>query len=92
MIKNSVIALVTAALVAGSVAPAFAEARPVPQPSETSDELNEDYIIADLRDQGITATSVERWGSSYLVASIVTAEGKQAMVYLDPDTLKVVTP
>ena len=88
MIKNTVIAAVTAAIVAGIAAPAMAAS----PDTFTESDFDSDYALTLLAEKGIDASSVEQWGSSYLVAWVDGAEGGQTMIYLDPDTLEVVTP
>jgi hypothetical protein len=88
MIKNSVVVLVTSALLLGAAAPAMAVA---PAPVEES-TFDDDYVLTLLAEKGIDANSVEEWGSSYLVAWVANDQGGQTMIYLDPDTLEVVTP
>ncbi|WIY52889.1 hypothetical protein O9Z70_15770 [Devosia sp. YIM 151766] len=88
MIKNSVVALVTAAALAGIAVPAMAEAAPLSPPapveSETS-SFNADYVLYQLQSQGVNASSVEQWGS--YVRAFVTEDGRQVMRLFDADTL-----
>ncbi|MEQ9637258.1 MAG: PepSY domain-containing protein [Devosia marina] len=86
MIKNSVIALVTAAALAGIAAPAMAGT----SLTETSDnDFDAAYVLTQVQDKGINASVVEEWGD-YIVASVTDANGKQTLVYLTPVTLDVV--
>lgn len=85
MIKNTLTALITAAALAGVAVPAMAET-----PSFSNGDFDSDYVLTALKDKGISATAVEQWGSSYLVAWVNGAEGSASMIYLDPDTLEVV--
>ncbi len=87
MIKNTVIALVTAAALAGIAAPAMAATF-----DTSSGSFDDSYVLTVLNEKGLNATAVEQWGSSYLVAWVNNAEGGQSMVYLDPDSYDVVTP
>lgn len=86
MIKNSVIALVTATALLGAAAPAMASSLT----GVSDNDFNEDYVLAELQHQGINASSVEEWGSSYYIAFVTDETGAQKMLYLDPDSLKVV--
>ncbi|AVF03526.1 hypothetical protein C4375_07160 [Devosia sp. I507] len=86
MIKNSVIALVTAAALAGIAAPAMAGT----SLTDTSDnDFDAAYVLTQVQDKGINASTVEEWGD-YIVASVTDANGKQTLVYLTPVTLDVV--
>ena len=86
MIKNSVIALVTAAALAGIAAPAMAGT----SLTDTSDnDFDAAYVLTPVQDKGINASTVEEWGD-YIVASVTDANGKQTLVYLTPVTLDVV--
>ena len=89
MIKNTVIALATAATLAGIAVPAIAAPAAAPEDDSSFDS---DYVLAELAAKGIDAWRVEEWGSSYIVAFTTNAEGAQTMIYLDPATLNVVTP
>ncbi|MBB4052276.1 hypothetical protein GGR20_001919 [Devosia subaequoris] len=85
MIKNSVIALVTAAaLVSGAALPAMAAAAPVAAAEEN--DFDSDYVLAQLQDQGVNATAVEEWGS-YVRAYVVGADGNETMQFFHPVTL-----
>jgi len=86
MIKNSVIALVTAAALAGIAAPAMAGTS-LTQSSDN--DFDAAYVLAQVQDKGINANSVEEWGD-YVVASVTDAEGKQTRIFLTPVTLDVV--
>lgn len=86
MIKNTVIALVTAAALAGVAAPAMAATSLL----ETSENgFDAAYVLAQLQDKGIDADSVEEWGD-YIVALVTGADGKQSMVFFRPTTLEQV--
>lgn len=84
MIKNSVIALVTAALVAGSVAPAMAAPYVPEEPAAVSFDADRTLVL--LKQEGVNATRVETWGD-VLRAFVVDTSGQQVMQYFDPDTL-----
>ena len=86
MIKNTVIALATVAALAGIAAPAMASSL---VSSSSDNGFDQDYVLAQLQDQGINASSVEEWGD-YLVAMVTEDGGKQTLVYLTPVTLDVV--
>lgn len=90
MIKNRILALTTAALVAGVALPAFAAPAPVDASdidnSYVTDAVANDYTLLRLHEKGINATSIEEWNG--LVRAYVTQDdGSQAMQLFDPDTL-----
>lgn len=86
MIKNTVIALATAAAFAGIAVPAMASSSLL----ETSNgDFDAAYVLAQLQDKGINADSVEEWGD-YVVALVTDADGKQALAYFQPTTLEQV--
>ena len=98
MIKNTVIALVAAASLAGIAAPAFAESNTAFGVDDFNGELSDQSgyetaaqnILSRLQDKGINATAVENWGG--LVRAYVTLEdGRQVMQLFAPDTLNQVT-
>lgn len=77
MIKNSVIALVTATtLIAGAAMPAMA----------ATTDFDSDYVLAQLQQQGVPATAVEEWGD-YVRAFVVGADGTETMQLFTPVTL-----
>jgi hypothetical protein len=89
MIKNTVIALVATAALAGAASPAFAD---VFGDSSTTEmrEFTANSILAELQQKGINATSVEDW--SGLVRAYVTLEdGTQTMQLFTPGSLEQVT-
>lgn len=90
MLKNTVIALVTAASVAGFAAPAFADNDGIfGAGSPEWQQFAADSIVSRLQDQGVNATAVEDW--SGLVRAYVTLEdGTQVMQFFTPDTLEPV--
>jgi hypothetical protein len=97
MIKNTVIALLTAATLVGAAAPAFAENDSgIGLDDFDSEELDESAYetanqntLSRLRDQGVNATSVEDWGG--LVRAFVTQDdGRQVMQFYTPGTLQQV--
>jgi len=89
MIKNTVIAILTAATLLGAAAPAFADTNASGDSYDILDD-NSDAILASLQAQGINASSVEDWGT--LVRAYVTqADGSQVMQYFDANTLGPVT-
>lgn len=90
MIKNSILALTTAALVAGIAVPTFAAQAPSDSndvdKSYLTDEVANDYTLLRLHEKGINATSIEEWNGQ--VRAFVTQEdGTQAMQIFDADTL-----
>lgn len=89
MIKNSILALTTAALVAGVALPAFAAQAPDETDNDNgylTGEVANDYTLLRLHEKGINATSVEDWNG--LVRAFVTKEdGTQAMQLFDADSL-----
>lgn len=85
MIKNSVVALVTVAALAGVAMPAFAE--PVKVGSEDSvSSFDADYVKYQLQSQGVNADSVEQWGS-YVRAFVKGDDGRVTMQLFHEDTL-----
>ena len=86
MIKNSVIALATAAAFAGIAVPAMASTSLL----ETSNNgFDAAYVLAQLQDKGVNAASVEEWGD-YVVAYVTDADGKQTLAFFTPTTLQQV--
>ena len=84
MIKNSVIALVSAAALAGIAVPAMAASY---EPAEDSiSSFDADYVKYQLQAQGVNADSVEQWGG-YVRAFVIGEDGRQVMQFFDPDTL-----
>lgn len=98
MVKNTIIALVAAASLAGIAVPAFAASEPAVVSSEDtafgggSPEMRAfvaDSVLTELRQKGINATAVEDW--SGLVRAYVTLEdGSQTMQFFQPGTLEQV--
>lgn len=86
MIKNTVIVLATAAAVAGISLPAMASGSLI---ATSENSFDPDYVIAQLKDQGVNATAVEEWGD-YVVAYVTGADGKQTLAYFTPTTLQPV--
>lgn len=98
MVKNTIIALVAAASLAGIAVPAFAA--PAPAPEVTADtafgsgspEMRDfiaDSVIAQLQEKGVNATAVEDW--SGLIRAYVTLEdGSQTMQFFKPGSLEQV--
>ena len=85
MIKNSVVALVTAAALAGIAMPAMAASHKQPDPVETND-FNADYVQYQLEAQGVNADRVEQWGD-YVRAFVVGPDGVVTMQLFHADTL-----
>lgn len=86
MIKNTAIALATAAALVGAAAPAMASTSLLETPNNGFDAA---YVLAQLQDQGVAASSVEEWGD-YVVAYVTGADGKQTMAFFTPVTLQQV--
>ncbi len=89
MIKNTLLALTAAALVAGAAAPSFAATSLDDNNNDKSyltDEVANDYTLARLHEKGIKATSVEDW-NGLVRAFVVKEDGTQAMQLFDADTL-----
>ncbi len=90
MIKNSVIALVTAASLAGVAVPAFADSEIFGDGSPGTYEFVANSIVNRLQAQGVNATSVEEWGG--LVRAYVELEdGRQTMQFFTPGLLEPVS-
>ena len=80
MIKNTLVALMFAAAVAGTAAPAFAD-------YDVSNSFEENFVLNQLHAQGINANEVENWGS--LIRAFVTLEdGTTVMQFFDARTLQ----
>ena len=89
MIKNTVIALITATALVGVAAPAFAD---VGSPSIVADYAFEDNaLVARLKDKGVNASSVEQWGSDMVRAYVTLDDGTKTMQFFTNDTLTPVT-
>ena len=97
MIKNTVIALVAVATLAGAAIPAYAEAETATGLDDfNGDEMDQSgydtaaqNILSRLRDKGIDASAVEDWGG--LVRAFVTTEdGRQVMQFFAPGSLEQV--
>lgn len=81
MLKNSIIALATAAALAGIAAPAMA--------SDSLSDFETYSIVNQLHARGVNAVDVQEWGT-LLRASVDTGSGSQVFQYFDPDTLQQV--
>src|SRR5690606_5486515 len=86
MIKNTVIALVTAASLAGVAVPAFADSDIFGNRSPESQAFIADSIVNRLQAQGVNAASVEEW-SGLVRAYVELEDGRQAMQLFTPDRL-----
>ncbi|MGV8832668.1 MAG: hypothetical protein ACOH2N_11895 [Devosia sp.] len=87
MIKNTLIALVTATALLGAAAPAMAGAFGDGAPEARDDTAA--YILTSLQHKGVDATSVEEWGD--LVRAYVTqADGTESMQLFTPTLLQPV--
>lgn len=91
MVKNTIIALVAAASFAGAAVPAFADYSVFGDNSSTEmREFTANSIVAQLKEKGVNATSVEDW--SGLIRAFVTLEdGTQTMQLFTPGSLEQVT-
>ncbi len=83
MMKNTIVALVAAAAMAGVAVPAMAAPPPVEVESSAFDS---DYVLYQLQSKGVNASAVEEWGS-YIRAFVIGEDGRQVMQFFDPDTL-----
>lgn len=83
MIKNSVVALLTAAALAGVAMPAMAAPAPI---EESSNDFDADYVQYQLEAQGVNAQRVEQWGS-YVRAFVTGPDGRVTMQLFHADTL-----
>ena len=84
MMKSSLIALVTAATIAGAL-PAVAAA-PFGDGDADSREWRAETILVRLQDKGVNATAVEEWGS-LVRAYVEQPDGTEVMQFFTPDTL-----
>jgi len=98
MVKNTVIALIAAASLAGVALPAFA----APAPAETNDidtafgggsvEMRDfiaNSVLSQLQQKGVNATAVEDW-SGLIRAYVTLDDGSQVMQFFEPGSLKQV--
>lgn len=98
MVKNTVIALIAAASLAGVALPAFA----APAPVETNDidtafgggsvEMRDfiaNSVLSQLQQKGVNATAVEDW-SGLIRAYVTLDDGSQVMQFFEPGSLKQV--
>lgn len=96
MLKKSLIALGTVAVLAAGALPAFAttdQVFNVPQGTETGiNQLNDakDNVTKLLNQQGIKATDVDQWGG-YIRADVTLPNGTHAVRFFEPDTLAPVS-
>jgi hypothetical protein len=88
MIKNTVIALVTTAALAGVAAPAFA-ATSISYNDDQSYDF--DWALSELQGRGINATSVESWNGDVVRAFIINADGSETSAFFTSDTLSPVS-
>ena len=87
MIKNTLIAIVTATALLGAAAPAMAGA--FGDGDLDAHETIADTILANLQEQGVQATAVEEWGN-LVRAYVIEADGTQTMQFFSPVTLQPV--
>ncbi|MHA6689349.1 hypothetical protein [Devosia sp. A449] len=88
MIKNTIVALVTAAALVGVAAPAFADNAF----GETTPEMRDfvaDSVLTELNRRGINATAVEDW-SGLVRAYVILDDGSQVMQFYSPGSLQPV--
>lgn len=83
MMKSSLIALVTAATIAGALPVAAA---PFGEGDADTREWRAETILVRLQDKGINATSVEEWGP-LVRAFVELPDGTKDMQFFTPDTL-----
>ena len=87
MIKNTLIAIVTATALLGAAAPAMAGA--FGDGDFDARETVADNILVNLQAEGVNATSVEEWGN-LVRAYVIQADGTQTMEFYTPVTLQPV--
>ena len=90
MLKNTVIALVAAASVAGIAAPVMADSEGLFSGSHEWQQFQADSIVSQLQRQGVNATAVEEW-SGLVRAYVTEADGTQSMQFFVPGSLERVT-
>lgn len=101
MVKNTVVALVAAATMAGIAVPVFAAPLPPEPATEVTGRFDNafgggsvemraftaDSVLAQLRQNGINASAVEDWGG--LIRAYVTlTDGSEAMQFFRPGSLE----
>ncbi|KKB78752.1 hypothetical protein VW35_09605 [Devosia soli] len=84
MIKNTVIALVATATLAGFAAPSIA-ATSIGSNDDQSYDF--DTALSELQARGISAVSVELWGDDVVRAFVTNEDGTQTMAFFTRDTL-----
>jgi len=100
MVKNTIVALVAAASLAGIALPAFAAPAPAVESEsgiETvfgggSPEMRAfiaDSVLAQLQQKGVNATAVEDW-SGLIRAYVTLDDGSQTMQFFKPGSLEQV--
>lgn len=100
MVKNTIVALVAVASLAGIAVPAFAAPAPVAESESDVDTVfgggtpemrafMADSVLARLQQQGINATSVEDW-SGLIRAYVTLDDGTQTMQFYKPGSLEQV--
>ncbi|WDR02122.1 hypothetical protein PSQ19_15860 [Devosia algicola] len=87
--KNTIIALVTVASLAGVAVPAFASTSPFGDGTDDARAFVAETMLTRLNEQGVPATSVEEWGD-LVRAWVKTDDGHSEMRYFTPDTLRPV--
>jgi hypothetical protein len=83
MIKTSLIALATVAAVSLAAFPASAEGLF----GDGEQDLAKARVVAELRSDGVNATSVEDW-NGYVRAFVTLEDGRQVQRFFDADTLQ----
>ncbi|MGV8855595.1 MAG: hypothetical protein ACOH2L_13210 [Devosia sp.] len=89
MIKNTLLAAVTAAALLSAAAPAMAGS--FGDGDSDSRAIAADILQERLQEKGVNAASVEEWGN-LVRAYVVQADGTQLMELFTPGTLTQVTP
>jgi hypothetical protein len=85
MNKTSLPVLAALVAVAGLSTPVFAES--LSGSSSSSDDFNAGLVLQSLRDRGIDASDVEKWGTR-VKATVTLADGRSSFQYFEIDTLR----
>ena len=84
MIKNTVLALVATAALAGVASPAFAATSLTGNDDQSYDF---DWALTELQGRGVNATVVESWNGDVVRAFIINADGSETSAFFTSDTL-----
>ena len=87
MNKTSLPVLAALVAVVGFSAPVLAES--LSGSSSSTDDFNAGLVLQSLRDRGVDASDVEKWGSR-VKATVTLADGSSSFQYFDVDTLRPV--